>query len=214
MPTDPATPPYTALLLAGGRGRRMGGVDKGLQAFQGQALAAHALQRLRAQSLPPAAILISANRNQAAYAALGVPVLADPWPGFQGPLAGFAAGLARCTTPLLLTAACDVPRFPLTLAERLLQALQAGNAEIAMAASPDRDAQGMPFLRRQPAFCLLRADLGASLQRFLEGGGRRIDAWTEGHRRVLVPFDRSGDDPGAFANANTLEELRTLEQTP
>ncbi|HMN21846.1 MAG TPA: molybdenum cofactor guanylyltransferase MobA [Ottowia sp.] len=214
MHPDTGTPPITALLLAGGRGSRMGGIDKGLQAFRGLPLAAHALQRLRNQTLPPAAIIISANRNQAAYAALGVPVHPDPWPDFQGPLAGFLAGLAHCATPLLLTAACDVPRFPLTLAARLLEALQAEDAEIAMAASPDRDARGAPLLRRQPAFCLLSTGLRASLERFVAGGGRRVDAWTEGHRRVLVPFDRAGDDPNAFANANTLEELRTLEQTP
>lgn len=214
MLLDPGAPPITALLLAGGRGSRMGGIDKGLQAFRGQPLAARALQRLRAQTVPPVAILISANRNQTAYRSLGVPVHPDPWPDFQGPLAGFLAGLTHCTTPLLLTAACDVPHFPLTLAERLLQALLAEDAEIAMAAAPDHAPDGAPFLRRQPAFCLLRTSLRASLERFIEAGGRRIDAWTADQRRVLVPFDQSEDDPKAFANANTLEELRILEQPP
>lgn len=207
-------PPYTALLLAGGRGTRMGGLDKGLQPFRGMALAQRALARLQRQTLPPAQVMVSANRNLDAYAALGVPAWPDERPDFPGPLAGFLTGLDRCTTPLLLTAPCDVPRFPLTLAERLLQALLAQDAEIAMAAAPDRDGQGQPFLRRQPAFCLLRTGLADSLARFIDAGGRRIDAWTERHRRAIVAFDRPGDDPGAFANANTLEQLHALEQAP
>lgn len=207
-------PPYAALVLAGGRGARMGGIDKGLQPFLGQPLAANALARLRQQTLAPARLAISANRNRATYEALGVPVWADTQPGFAGPLAGFLAGLAHCGTPLLLTAPCDVPRFPLTLAERLLRALLAEDAEIAMAAAPERDHQGQPLLRRQPAFCLLRVGLRASLARFIDAGGRRVETWTEGHRRVLVAFDRADDDPAAFANANTLEQLHALQQAP
>lgn len=212
----PARPPpaITAVLLAGGRGSRMGGVDKGLQPFQGMALAQHALERLRRQTLPPAQILISANRNLDAYRALGVAAWPDERPNFPGPLAGFLTGLAHCATPLLLTVPCDVPRFPRTLAERLLRALLAEDAEIAMAAAPERDARGRPFLRRQPAFCLLRTGLADSLARFIDAGGRRIDAWTERHRRAIVAFDRPDDDPAAFANANTLEQLHALEQAP
>ena len=203
-----ATEPITALLLAGGRGSRMGGVDKGLQNFRGAPLALHALLRLQQQTLPPADVMINANRNLAAYEAFGVPVWPDTLPDFAGPLAGFLTGLERCETPLLLTLPCDVPHFPLSLCERLAQALQAEQAEIAMAVAPEDDGQ----LRPQPVFCLLRAELMESLVRFTHGGGRKIDAWTAQHRQVLVPFDQPGDDPLAFANANTLAELRRLEQ--
>jgi molybdopterin-guanine dinucleotide biosynthesis protein A len=201
----------TAVLLAGGRGSRMGGVDKGLQPFHGVPLALNALQRLQRQSLAPASMLINANRNLQAYAAWGVPVWPDTLPDFAGPLAGFLTGLQHCETPYLLTLPCDVPRFPLSLCERLAQALQAQEADIAMAAAPEGDTAGTTQPRRQPVFCLLRTQLHQSLQQFTQDGGRQIDAWTAQHHRVIVPFDQAGDDPLAFANANTLHELQQLE---
>ena len=209
-PPTAAPPPITALLLAGGRGSRMGGVDKGLQGFGGMPLAAHALARLRRQTLVPSQIAINANRNLDAYGALGTPVWPDVPPDFAGPLAGFLTGLQHCETPLLLTLPCDVPRFPLSLCERLAHALLAQEAEIAMVAAPEDD--GPP--RTQPVFCLLRRELRDSLARFMAAGGRKIDAWTGQHRQVIVPFDAADDDPRAFANANTLAELRRLEQHP
>ena len=197
----------TALILAGGRGARMGGADKGLQLFHGTPLARHALRRLAQQSLPPAEIFISANRHLADYRAFGVPVLPDSVPDFAGPLAGFLAGLAQCRTPLLLTLPCDVPWFPLSLCERMAQSLDAAQADLAVAAAPDEDGR----LRAQPVFCLLRAGLQGDLTAFLAEGGRKVGAWTARHRRVTVAFDEPGDDPRAFANANTLDDLRTLE---
>ncbi|QTD44188.1 molybdenum cofactor guanylyltransferase MobA [Ottowia testudinis] len=205
-------PPITALLLAGGRGSRMGGVDKGLQNYHGTPLALHALMRVQQQTLPPAEVMINANRNLAAYESFGVPVWPDSLPEFAGPLAGFLTGLERCETPLLLTLPCDVPQFPLSLCERLAQALTGQDAEIAMVSAPETDDTGATRLRPQPVFCLLRASLLESLVRFTHGGGRKIDAWTAQHRQVLVPFNEPGDDPRAFANANTLAELRALEQ--
>lgn len=211
---SPALPPITALLLAGGRGSRMGGVDKGLQRFNGVPLALHALLRLQQQSLPPAEVMINANRNLSAYEALGAPAWPDVLPDFAGPLAGFLTGLTHCETPLLLTLPCDVPYFPLSLCERLAQALQAQQADIAMAAGPESDGHGALATRTQPVFCLLRAPLLESLTAFTHAGGRKIDAWTAQHHQVIVPFDQPGDDPLAFANANTLAELRALEQGP
>ena len=201
-------PPITALILAGGRGARMGGADKGLQGLQGQPLVLHALSRLRQQSLPPAQICISANRHRADYETLGVPVLADSWPDFPGPLAGFLAGLTHCTTPWLLTVPCDTPHFPLSLCERLAHALLAQDADMAMVATPERDEHGKRYLQVQPVFCLLRAPLAGSLQRFLQAGGRRILDWSAQHRTAVVAFDQPGDDPQAFANLNTLDALR------
>ena len=209
-----APPPITALVLAGGRGARMGGADKGLQMLQGRPLVQHALQRLRQQSLPPAHVLISANRHRAEYEALGVPVLADDWPDFPGPLAGFLAGSTHAGTPLLLTVPCDTPRFPLSLCERLAQALRAQEADLAMAATPERDARGALRPQAQPVFCLLRTMLAGSLQAYLQAGGRGILDWSAQHRTVLVAFDRADDEPRAFANLNTPDELRAAEAGP
>ena len=197
----------TALILAGGRGSRMGGIDKGLQNFRGLPLALHTLMRLQLQSLPPQEVLINANRNLAAYESLGAAVWPDTLDGFAGPLAGFLTGLERCETPLLLTVPCDTPLFPLDLIERLHAALMAQDADLAMAAAREEDGQ----VRPQPVFCLLRVELLDSLVAFTQKGGRKIDAWTGQHRCAIVPFDRPQDAPEAFFNANTLEELQKLE---
>ena len=197
----------TALILAGGRGSRMGGIDKGLQNFRGLPLALQTLMRLQLQSLPPQDILINANRNLAAYESLGAAVWPDTLDGFAGPLAGFLTGLERCETSLLLTVPCDTPLFPLDLIERLHTALLAQNADLAMAAAREEDGQ----IRPQPVFCLLRVELLDSLVAFTQKGGRKIDAWTGQHRCAIVPFDLPEDTPEAFFNANTLEELQKLE---
>ena len=202
-----AAPSITGLILAGGRGLRMGGVDKGLQKFRGLPLAQQTLMRLQKQSLPLHTVLINANRNHAAYASLGLPVCPDRLDDFAGPLAGFLTGLERCETPLLLTVPCDTPLFPLDLAERMKQAMDEQDANLAMAAAPE--ANGM--VRPQPVFCLLRIELLDSLLAFTQGGGRKIDAWTGLHRCAIVPFDLAHDSPHAFANANTLAELQQLE---
>jgi molybdopterin-guanine dinucleotide biosynthesis protein A len=200
-------PAITGLILAGGRGSRMGGVDKGLQNFRGLPLALQTLMRLQLQSTPLQEILINANRNLSAYESLGVPVWPDSIDGYAGPLAGFLTGLERCETPLLLTVPCDSPLFPLDLLERLVQALNEQDADLAMAAAPENDGQ----VRAQPVFCLLKVSLLESLVKFTQSGGRKIDAWTAQHRCALVAFDKHGDDPHAFANANTLQELLQLE---
>lgn len=198
----------TALVLAGGRGSRMAGADKGLQTFRGTPLALNALLRLQMQQGPWLAdSMVNANRNLGAYEAFGVPVWPDSLEGYAGPLAGFLTGLAHCETPYLLTVPCDSPLFPLDLTERLLLALCEQDAEIAVVAAPEADGQ----VRAQPVFCLLKVDLLESLTRYTQDGGRKIDAWTAQHRTVQVPFNQPGDDPQAFANTNTLAELRALE---
>lgn len=199
----------TGLVLAGGRGSRMGGTDKGLQNFHGTPMALHTLLRLQMQQggwIGPT--LVNANRHLGAYEAFGSPVWPDTLPDYAGPLAGFMTGLSHAETPWVLTVPCDTPRFPLDLAERMAQALMHEGAEMAMAAAREEDGQ----LRSQPVFCLLSTDLLPSLTAFIEGGGRKIDRWTGQHRTVLVPFDLPGDDPRAFFNANTLPELQTLER--
>jgi molybdopterin-guanine dinucleotide biosynthesis protein A len=191
----------TGLVLAGGRGSRMGGVDKGLQEHRGVPLAQHALRRLAPQVGP---LWINANRNFDAYAALGAPVCADVLPDYAGPLAGFMAGLEHCTTPWLVTVPCDSPLFPADLVERLAQAVTEADAEIAMAATLEDG-----IVQVQPVFCLMKASLKTSLAAFTQSGQRKIDRWTALHRCVDVCFD----DARAFFNANTLAELQQL-QTP
>jgi molybdopterin-guanine dinucleotide biosynthesis protein A len=192
----------TGLVLAGGRGSRMGGVDKGLQNHHGMALALHALMRLQPQV---GTTMINANRNLGAYEAMGVPVWPDAMPDYPGPLAGLLTGLERCETPFLVSVPCDTPNFPTDLVARLSAALVQADAEIAMAAAPEDGT-----LRTQPVFCLLKADLLGSLVHYLQGGQRKIDRWTAQHRCVVVEFD----DPEAFFNANTLAELLQLQQPP
>ena len=206
------TEDITAVILAGGRGSRMGGVDKGLQNFQGMPLALYTLLRLQPQVGP---ILINANRNLAAYEAFGADVWPDTVEGFAGPLAGFYTGLERCETPWLLTVPCDTPLFPVDLVQRLVDAVCAEGAEIGMVMAPDGEAQGdaagAGLARPQPVFCLLSHLLLESLEAFLKGGGRKIDAWTAQHRVAYARFDRPGDTPHAFYNANTLAELHALQ---
>lgn len=189
----------TGLVLAGGRGSRMGGVDKGLQNLNGLPMALHALMRLQPQV---GAMLINANRNLAAYESFGVPVWPDALPDFPGPLAGFMAGLEHCETPWLVTVPCDTPRFPDDLVARLAAAADEAGADVAM---PITEEDGRPQV--QPVFCLMKASLLESLVRFTGEGGRKIDRWTAQHRCVEVPFD----DAEAFFNANTLADLRRLE---
>ena len=189
----------TGLVLAGGRGSRMGGLDKGLQNHLGMPLAMHAMLRLGPQV---GALMINANRNLGAYESMGVPVWPDAQLDYPGPLAGFLAGLEHCETPYLMTVPCDTPNFPTDLVARLAAALQAEGAEIAIAATREAGQ-----LQPQPVFCLMQADLLESLVAFTHGGQRKIDQWTSQHRCASVLFD----DAGAFFNANTPGELQQLQ---
>jgi molybdopterin-guanine dinucleotide biosynthesis protein A len=198
----------TAIVLSGGRGSRMGGVDKGLQNFHGTPLALHTVLRLQMQEGGLVGeLMINANRNLSAYEAFGAPVWPDTLSDYAGPLAGFMTGLERCETPYLLTVPCDTPLFPFDLAQRLAQAFEDDSTEIAMAAALEEDGQ----LRAQPVFCLMRVELLESLVAFTQAGGRKIDRWTDQHKTVLVPFNLPGDDARAFCNTNTLAELHALE---
>ncbi|WP_210545399.1 molybdenum cofactor guanylyltransferase MobA [Rhodoferax sp. PAMC 29310] len=200
----------TGLILAGGRGSRMGGVDKGLQNFNGMPLALHTLTRLQMGG-GVGTILINANRNLSAYESFGADVWPDGLADYAGPLAGFLTGLERCETPYLVTVPCDTPLLPLDLVPRLAQALDEQDADIAMVGALETDQHGQSKVRPQPVFCMMRVGLLESLVRFTQDGGRKIDAWTALHKTVIVPFDSPADDPQAFANANTLADLRQLE---
>jgi molybdopterin-guanine dinucleotide biosynthesis protein A len=201
---QPTREQITGLLLAGGRGTRMGGLDKGLQPLHGEPLAAHVLKRLAPQT---GALLISANRHPDTYAALGAPfhaaIVADTLAGFPGPLAGLLAGLRAARTAYLLSVPCDSPWLPAELAARLAQALDSNQADIATVATVDaHDERSL-----HPVFALLRTGLADDLAEFLDAGERKVRAWYARHRTVDVAFT----DERAFYNANSLQELADLE---
>jgi molybdopterin-guanine dinucleotide biosynthesis protein A len=191
----------TGLILAGGRGSRMGGVDKGLQNHRGLPLAMHALMRLQPQV---GAIVINANRNLGAYEAMGAPVYPDSTQDFAGPLAGVLVGLEQCQTPWLVTVPCDSPDFPLDLVEQLARTAAAQDADVAYAVTTEADGRE----QTHPVFCLLKNELMESLVAFMQGGGRKIDAWFAQHKAVGVHFA----DARAFFNANTAQELAQLQR--
>ena len=185
----------TTVILAGGRGKRLGGLDKGLVPIAGRRMVEHVLDALADQV---AEVVISANRNREHYARYGVRVVADGVPGFAGPLAGLHAAWPHVDTPYVMMVACDTPRIPPDMAQRLLDALFREQAEIALV----HDGQ-----RSHPTLLLADARLLNSLDAFLHSGERKIDAWTAGHRQILVDFS---DCPEAFTNINTPEELRDM----
>ena len=182
----------TGVILAGGLARRMGGVDKGLQLLAGRPLVAHVAERLAPQV---GSLLINANRSHGAYAALGYPLLVDDIPDFAGPLAGLHVALGANATPLVVTVPCDSPFLPTDLVSRLLAGLHAAGADVAIARSAGR---------QHPVFCLCRKTLQEPLAAYLNGGGRRVAQWCAEMGAVEVEFD---DQPGAFRNFNTLDEL-------
>lgn len=186
----------TGIILAGGRGSRMGGVDKGLVPLRGAPMIAHVVARLKPQV---GALLINANRNLDAYAGLGFPVVSDRFSGFLGPLAGIASGMLAATTPYVATVPCDSPLLPLDLVARLAQALADEQAGIAVAHDGER---------AHPVFLLLRRELGADLLDFIGSGGRKIDRWFTRHRLAIADFR---DSVQAFTNVNDAGERTALE---
>jgi molybdopterin-guanine dinucleotide biosynthesis protein A len=189
----------TGVVLAGGRGSRMGGVDKGLQDHLGIPLALHALRRLAPQV---GTVMINANRNIAAYESMGVAVWPDEIPDYAGPLAGMLAGLAHCDTPYMATVPCDTPNFPLDLIERLARGLADIDGEVAMAFTRE---DGVP--RRQPVFSLMKTSVRASLASYVAGGQGNVGFWAGQQRCARVVFE----DGSAFFNANTPADLAQLQ---
>ncbi|MBI2306205.1 MAG: molybdenum cofactor guanylyltransferase [Rhodocyclales bacterium] len=186
----------TGVVLAGGQGRRMGSVDKGLRMFRGRPLAAWAVERLAPQVDE---LFISANRNAEVYAGFGYPVLGDVVAGYAGPLAGLHAALAHATHPLVATVPCDSPFLPNDLVARLAAALADGGATIAIARTG-----GQPH----PVFCLCRRELLPGLSDYLARGERRFETWFRAQAAIEVAFD---DQAEAFTNINTDAELSALE---
>lgn len=189
----------TGLILAGGRGTRMGTVDKGLQSFQGAPMVQTVLQRLALQVGP---LMINANQNLARYREFGVPVWPDEFEGFAGPLAGLHTGLSHCATPYLVCVPCDSPFLSADLVQKLVAALNVSEADLAMAVT------GIDATRQtHPVFCLMKTALLPQLTRYLHTGGRKVEAWYRSGKLTELLFE----DESAFANINTEADLRRLE---
>jgi molybdopterin-guanine dinucleotide biosynthesis protein A len=174
----------------------MGGEDKGLVALNGRAMVEHVVSRLRPQV---GKLLISANRNQERYAALGFTVVPDVLADYQGPLAGMAAALQAATTPYVVTVPCDSPLIGDDVVARLAQALARDDADVSVAHDGSR---------MHPVFLLLKRSLLPSLLDFLDAGERKIDRWFARHRVAQADFQ---DCPETFANVNDPDEHRALE---
>jgi molybdenum cofactor guanylyltransferase len=196
LPITDHQSPITGVILAGGQGRRMGGVDKGLKALRGKPMVAWVIERFASQVDE---VLINANQNLDTYAALGYPVIPDAIGGFAGPLAGLHRGLSEARHELIATVPCDSPFLPHDLIRRLYNSLANSGSDIAVAKTGDQP---------HPVFCLCRKKVLSGLTAYLAGGGRKIDAWYARLKIVEVAFD---DNPVAFSNINTENELRAFD---
>ena len=188
----------TAVVLAGGKARRMGGEDKGLVEVAGRPMVAHTIEALRPQA---AEVVVNANRNADAYRTVtGCRVIADTVEGFAGPLAGMASALQASATGLVLTAPCDSPLVTRELGPRLHGAMARAGAEIAVAHDGER---------MQPVFALLATDVLPDLLAFLAAGERKIDTWYATRHAVTADFSDMLD---TFLNVNTPQERDRLER--
>ena len=198
MPADTRIPvnDISAIILAGGKGRRMGGADKGLIELQGRPLLDYIITALRPQA---GDIMVNANRNQERYRAFGYPVIEDMLGDYPGPLAGMATGMQATARPYLLTVPCDSPLVPPQLTTTLYHAMASENAWLSVAHDGTR---------MQPVFALLDCRLLPSLLAYLDAGGRRIDTWYAQHQPAFADFSAS---PDMFLNLNTPEDRARLE---
>lgn len=183
----------TVVILAGGKGRRMGGQDKGLISYKNVALIKHVIDSISQQT---SKILINANRNQQQYARFGFPVIEDTLSDYQGPLAGFFAAMSAAETRYILTLPCDGPIIVNNYLSSMLQSMNSDNKELAIASDGDR---------MQPVYALIPVALKTSLNQFLAEGERKIDRWYQRHSYSLVEFS---EESGLFTNMNTPEDLK------
>jgi molybdenum cofactor guanylyltransferase len=196
----------TGVVLAGGQGQRMGGVDKGWLLFREEPLVVHAIRRLEPQV---GALLINANRELTRYRALGNPVVSDDKANngttpYAGPLAGVLAAMRACTTPWMVTVPCDSPLLPGDLVARMVEAVVQANMtpSLATATTPSAGVHSA-----HPVFSLWHRSLEISLSAYLDGGGRSMHQWLRQEGALHVPFE----DTAPFANLNTMQELEELQ---
>jgi molybdenum cofactor guanylyltransferase len=185
----------TAVILAGGQGRRMGGQDKGLIDFDGRLMVEILIEHLRRQQVD---VLINANRNQTAYQAYGCPVISDDLEDFQGPLAGFASAMAAVNTEFILTLPCDSPLLAVSFVNRFIERYNQKTANVSVAHDGER---------LQPVYALINTSLLDDLKEFLQSGERKIDRWYAKHDYELVDFS---DEKSMFENINTPEDRQRL----
>jgi molybdenum cofactor guanylyltransferase len=188
----------TAVILAGGQGRRMGGQDKGLIEFDGRLMIEILIDRLQHQQLD---ILINANRNQLTYQSYGYPVIGDELGDFQGPLAGFASAMATVKTRYILTLPCDSPILAERFVERFVETQGRKDSSVCVAFDGER---------LQPVYALIETRLLDDLKQFLESGERKIDRWYAQHNYARVDFS---DDVAMFQNINTPEDKQRMQQS-
>lgn len=185
----------TGLILAGGRGSRMGGADKGLARLRGRPLIEYAIDALRPQV---GRLLISANRNAESYAAYGR-VIADMVGEFYGPLAGLLSGLRAADTAYVLAVPCDAPAIPSDLKDRLVAAMEKESREAGIVSCNGQ---------LQPVFALVSRALAEPLQEYLLAGGRGVERWMREQRAAIADFSGAAD----FMNINTPEQLRQFQE--
>lgn len=187
----------TGVVLAGGRGSRMNGKDKGLVIFRGKPMVNYALEALKSVT---GQILISANRNIDIYAAYGYPVIKDQSGNFDGPLAGLHSALSYANTSYVMTIPCDSPFVNHMVLTRMLDAMNIGSSSI----STIHDGN-----RLQSAFIIVHRQLIVDLDKYLSDGGRKVETWLKRHHLALADMS---DFPELFVNINTTGELTQLER--
>ncbi len=189
----------TVLVLAGGQGKRMAGVDKGLQHFQGKPMIAHILDEITAHTQN---VIISANRNQTVYESFGYPIYPDEMAGHWGPLAGILSGLRHCATPYMATVPCDTPFLKYDVIQQLFNTLKDQNAEIAVATTKHGD-----YRKMQSVFLVMKTSVINSLESYLKDGSHKISPWLNLQKAISVEFI----EENLFVNINTKEELEFQE---
>lgn len=194
----------TAVILAGGRARRMDGADKALLPLAGRPLLEHVIAALRPQVN---ALLLNSNRPATHYRPYDLPVIADTLPDQPGPLAGLLTALQHCcggnagdSEALVLTVPCDTPALPPDLVARMVHALDDGAADICSVSDGTR---------LHAAFMLARCRVLPGLQVYLAAGQRKVQDWLRGQKLAVADFS---DQPTAFGNINTPQDLHAQEQ--
>ncbi|GBF29562.1 molybdenum cofactor guanylyltransferase [bacterium MnTg03] len=185
----------TAVILAGGQGRRMGGQDKGLLDFGGRLMIEIIIEALENQRID---IVINANRNQSTYQSYGYPVISDDLKDFQGPLAGFASAMAAVKTKFILTLPCDSPMLADNFVERFIESHNREQSPVCVAHDGER---------LQPVYALIDTGLLDDLKRFLQNGERKIDRWYAQYSYANVDFSTATT---MFENINTPEDQQRL----
>lgn len=180
----------TGVILAGGQGRRMGGQDKGWVEYQGKPMIQHILDRLKDQVDE---IIIIANRNQEAYAELGVPVYSDYLDGFQGPLVGIATGLKSAGYEHVVFVPCDGPFISSKLVHTFTQQYMRFKKPVVVASDGER---------LQPMVVMIQKNMVEPLERALAEGERKPDRWY-----ASVGMDEVTLNPHSLHNFNTQEQM-------